>query len=74
MLMYAAAGMDAGVSGKVIIAAAEPCLNVIQSVSSIQHHGGAAMPEIVETDFPESVLPQDLLELLWNIVRLQHRL
>ena len=74
MLMYTVAGMDAGVSGIVIIAVAAPCLNVFQSVSSIQHHGGAAMPEIVETDFLESVLPQDLLELLCNIVRLQHRL
>ena len=69
--MHAAAGMDVSVSGKVIVAVAEPCLNILQSVSQIQHDGGTAMPKIVETDFPEPILHQDLLELLCNIVRLQ---
>lgn len=63
--------MDIGVGGEVVVAVAQPLLDILHRIVQIQHDGGAAVAEVVEPDGAQTVLCQDLLELLADEVRLQ---
>lgn len=53
-----------GVRREIIIAVPEPGLNILQRIAQVQHNGGTAMTEIMETDGTQVILLQQLLELL----------
>ena len=63
--------VDIGVGCKVIVAVAEPLLDIFHRIVQLQHDGGAAVAEVVEADGAQAVFRQDLLELLADEVRLQ---
>ena len=63
--------MDIGVGGEVIVAVAEPLLDILHRIIQVQHDGGAAVTQVVEADGAQSVLYQNLLELLAHEVRLE---
>lgn len=63
--------MDVGVGGEVVVAVAEPLLDILHRIVQVQHDGGATVPQIVEANGTQTVLRQDLLELLADEVRLE---
>lgn len=63
--------MDIGVGGEIIVAVAQPLLDILHGIVQVQHDGGAAVAQIVEADGAQAVFCQDLLELLADEVRLE---
>ena len=63
--------MGIGVGGEVVVAVAEPLLDILHRIVQVQHDGGATVPQIVEANGTQAVLCQDLLELLADEVRLE---
>ena len=63
--------MDIGVGGKIVVAVAEPLLDILHGIVQVQHDGGAAVTKVVEADGAQAVFCQDLLELLADEVRLE---
>lgn len=63
--------MDIGVGGEVVVAVAQPLLDILHGIVQVQHDGGAAVPQVVEADGAQTVFCQDLLELLADEVRLE---
>lgn len=62
--------MQVGIRRKIIIAMAQPSLNIFQGIAQIQHNGGTAVAKVVESDGSQSILFQELLKLLGHVVRL----
>ena len=63
--------MDIGVGGEVVVAVAQPLLDILHRIVQVQHDGGATVPQIVEANGAQTVLCQDLLELLADEIRLE---
>ena len=63
--------MDIGVGGKIIVAVAEPLLDILHRIVQVQHDGGAAVPQVMEPNGAQAVLYQNLLEFLAHEVRLE---
>lgn len=69
--MDANAGMDVSVRRKVIVAVAQPGLDVLQRIPQIQHDGRTAVPQIMKADLPHAILIQDLWEFVGDEIRLE---
>lgn len=63
--------MHIRVGSEVVVAVAQPLLDVFHRVIQVEQDRGAAVPEVVKPDGAQTVFCQDLLELLADEVRLQ---
>ena len=71
--MCAHAGVNIGVSGKVVIAVPKPGLNILERVAEIQHDRRTGVPQVVKANRAQSILIEDLCKFAGHIVRLNQR-
>ena len=65
LLMNSKPRMDISVCGKIVVAVPEPGLDIFHCVAKVQHNSGAAVPQVMESDAPQSILCLILLDLFF---------
>lgn len=63
--------MDVNVGSKAVITMPKPGLDILHGIAEIKHDRGAAMAQIMEADWTQTVFDQQLLEFLAHEVRLE---
>lgn len=52
--------MNVGVGGEIIVAMAQPCLNVLERVAEVQHDRCTTMSQVVKTNGAQSIFIEDI--------------
>ena len=63
--------MNIGIGSKIVIAVAQPCLNVFHAIIQIKHNCSTAMSQIVIPNFAKAIFLQYLLKFLRYKIRLK---
>ena len=67
------AGMNVGIGSEIVVAVAQPCLNVLERVAEVQHDRCTTMSQVVKTNRAQSIFIEDLRKFAGHIVRLDQR-
>ena len=68
--MYAAGGMNISICCEIVVAVAQPGLNIFERVAQIQHNSGTAVPQIVKAYGAEVIFFQYLGKFVSDIIGL----